>query len=69
MISWGDIGADASPTFPANFGPATVAIDQMTAVAAMATIAVTMTSLRISCHSSRCDELRNCIATSLAPPT
>jgi hypothetical protein len=52
---------------PENFGLATVAIDQMTAVAAMATIAVRMMTLRISCHSSRCDELRNCIATALAP--
>src|SRR6266576_266060 len=34
MISWGKIGADASSTFPANFGLAIVAIDQITAVAA-----------------------------------
>ena len=52
MISWGEIGADASSTFPANFGLATVVIDQTTAVAAMATIAVRMMSLRISCHPS-----------------
>jgi len=50
MISWGETGADASSTLPPNFGPATVAIDQTTATAAMATIAVTMMSLRISYH-------------------
>src|SRR2546430_12494685 len=52
MISWGAIGAEASSAFPANFGLATVAIDQTTAVTAMATIAVKMMSLRISCHLS-----------------
>jgi hypothetical protein len=52
MISWGEIGAEASSTLPANFGLATVAIDQTTAVTAMATIAVKMMSLRISCHLS-----------------
>src|SRR5260370_28346141 len=50
MISCGAIGADASSTLPPNFGPATVAMDQTTAVAAIATIAVTMMILRISYH-------------------
>ena len=48
MSSWGEIGAAVSATLPANFGRATVPIDHTMAVAAMATIAVKMMSLRIS---------------------
>src|SRR2546430_5459094 len=52
MISWGEIGAEASSTLPANFGLATVAIDQTTAVTAMANLALRKMSFRISRHLS-----------------
>src|SRR5262249_3774814 len=46
MISWGETGAEVS--LPANFGPATVAMDHTTARIVMTTIAARMMSLRIS---------------------
>jgi len=48
MISWGETDAEVSSVLPANFGPATVAIDHATAVVAMTTITARMMSLRIS---------------------
>src|SRR5260370_26794100 len=50
MISCGAIGDDAASTVPPNFGAATVAMDQTTVVASIATIAVTMMILSISYH-------------------
>src|SRR2546430_17710919 len=57
MISWGAIGAEASSTLPANFGLATVAIDQTTAVTPMGAIAVTKMSW---CVSSSLSIARRC---------